>query len=262
MKTCSSALLRVFPHSPRGSCESRMQEPGMEPGTVWKGSSQEIFLLCASIQIQAACLLHFQIPIAHCLPPSPQDTCCTSKNTSDTLSQCLHLQLASCTSSRFYNVARSKNPARKNCFTVLSIYLKLPAQSYNDLILTPGVCGGAGGKKYLEVQEASSKERTGGKQWISGGAEGKQWVSGGAQSSEWVSEGTGARLLAQDSEKNLLSRPFLVPFLEYPSSCTVFPCGMGCPIVPHILVNPGYATDLNCGTIMRSTCTPHIYVQW
>ena len=62
-----------------------MQEPGMEPGTVWKGSSQEFFLLsCASIQIQAACLLHLQIPIAHCLPPAPQDTCCTSKKTSDT----------------------------------------------------------------------------------------------------------------------------------------------------------------------------------
>ena len=77
-----------------------MQEPGMEPGTVCKGSSQEFFLLsCASIQIQAACLLHLQIPIAHCLPPAPHDTSCTSKNTSDTLSQCLHLQLASCTSS-------------------------------------------------------------------------------------------------------------------------------------------------------------------
>ena len=66
-----------------------------------------------------------------------------------------------------------KKSRKKKCFTVLSIFLKLPAQSYNDLILTPGVFGGAGGKQYLEVQEASST-------WGAGGAGGKQWVSGGA----------------------------------------------------------------------------------
>ena len=48
---------------------------------------------------------------------------------------------------------------KKKCFNVLSIFLKLPAQSYNDLILMPVVSGGTEGKQYLEVKEASSTWR-------------------------------------------------------------------------------------------------------
>ena len=38
----------------------------------------------------------------------------------------------------------------------------------------------------LVDQRSSGRVHTGGKQWISGGAEGKQWVSGGAQGNVWT----------------------------------------------------------------------------
>ena len=147
-----------------GTCESR--NAGTRNGTR-NGLERNFF--CYPVP-RSRYILHLQIPIAHCLPPAPQDTCCTSKNTSDTLSQCLHLQLASCTFSWTYcepadfTMLPGQKIQEEN---VLSIFLKLPAQSYNDLILTPVVSGGIEGKQYLEVKEA---------RWLSGGAGGKQWV--------------------------------------------------------------------------------------
>ena len=44
-------------------------------------------------------------------------------------------------------------------------------------------------------------------------------MSGGAQGREWVSGGTGGRLLAQDSEKNLCDDPFQTVPGSIPGSC-------------------------------------------
>ena len=149
-----------------GTCESR--NAGTRNRT-WKGSSQEIFLLsCASIQIQAACLLHLQIPIAHCLPPAPQDACCTSKNTSDTLSQCLHLyiQLASCTSSWTYCEPADSTmlPGQEEkMFYCIVDFSEATCSKLGEIQSNSrgiwrrrrqAVSGGEGGKQYLEVQEA------------------------------------------------------------------------------------------------------------
>ena len=100
-------------------------------------------------QLPTACLLHRRIhaaPQKYFRYPVPMLASTASL---------LHLQL-------ILQCCQVKKSRKKKCFTALSIFLKLPAQSYNDLILTPGVSGGEG-EQYLEVQEASSTWGTEGK---------------------------------------------------------------------------------------------------
>ena len=69
-----------FHPSKRVPVKAGMQEPGMEPGTVWKGSSQQFFfaILCLD-------------PDTSSLPPAPPDTNCPLL-ASCTARYLLHLQ--------------------------------------------------------------------------------------------------------------------------------------------------------------------------
>ena len=99
------------------------------------------------------------------------------------------------------------------CFTVSSIFLKLPAQS---LILTPGVSGGAGGKQYLEVKEASSTwrcRRQDGYQEVQEANNGCLEVHKAGSGYLEVQEQGCLHRTVKKIYVMILSRPFLVPFL-------------------------------------------------
>ena len=77
-----------------------IQEPGMEPGTVWKGSSHRFFSLSCASSLPPVPPDTHSLPCAptdtHCLPSAPPDIHCLPPAPPDTYSFLLHLQTPIC----------------------------------------------------------------------------------------------------------------------------------------------------------------------